>query len=336
MTAKYWTREEEAKLYELRQSGLPILSIIPLMKEAGFDRSYDSIENKLRQTQKTERRHEKASALPDPPAKEPEAKYSGFAIKNYQISRPITKTMWLFDSHYPHNIPITNLLHFANDFQPHIFGFGGDNWSLDVISHWQEDRFKNWGMDNVIASFNKEAAGFREHIRLFREAMPNTKFVYLLGNHELWLEHFANKFPQTQKPTIQSVLGDVAQGMDFVPHGGFYQIGKIHFCHGDQFGTENPPKQALMRTGKNIVFGHWHSHKQWPQFSMIDETDKHQAIQVPCYAKLAPDYLKGRPHDWSNGFFTACIKESGNFSPFVQPVSPEGRFLTQYGITYEA
>ena len=328
-----WSPEEERLLKEGQDQGFKTKQLVAYLLQNGFSRSYASVENKTRIRQKLEWKN-KAPKDPEPKQDFYKAPKKFFASL-FNIQPQIIKTAWLYDSHYPHNINLKPLLHFLKDFKPDIFGFGGDNRSLDCISHWNEEAFKNYGMDNVMAAFNKDSQGFKRQVAEFIQVMPNSKFVYILGNHEDWLEQFIQKFPQVKKPTVKSCLEEVGEKIEFVPRGGFYQIGKLHFAHGDQFGTSNPAKQAVERTGKNIVFGHFHSHKEWPHFSMIDETEKHQGIQVPCYAKLAPGYLKGRPHDWSNGFFTACIKKSsGNFSPFVQKVSPEGNFITQDGREY--
>lgn len=190
-------------------------------------------------------------------------------------------------------------------------------------------------MDNVIKRFNDEAAAFKAHVGLFMEALPRTKFIYIEGNHENWLEQFTASFPQTTKPTLKTVLGEYSNRVEIIPQGGFYQIGKLYFAHGDQFKSQNPSKQAVERTNKSIVIGHHHTYKIWPDYSMVDEKDKHLGIQVPCYCGMAPEYGKGAPNSWMNGFFSASIKKkSGNFSPFIQMVGPKGNFITQDGTEY--
>lgn len=332
---KIWTDREVSLLHELRGKGLPIISIQHELKKQGIERSYGSIQNKLREPQKKANRKKKAEVI------QPKITFR----RPYSITHKIAKffqpsdiinTAWIFDSHFPFNINEQPLVEFLKDFKPDIMGFGGDNWSLDCISHWNQQDFNNLGWDNVIDQFNSEAARFKHYIGKYIEALPNSKFVYLLGNHEEWLNQFSSKFPQTTKPTIKNILGEYGDRIEFVEHGGFYQIGKLWFCHGDQFGTQNPAKQAVERTAKSIVMGHHHVYKVWPRFSMVDIQDKTRATCVPCYSSLAPKYLKGRPTQWENGFFTACVKKkSGNFSSFVQPVSPEGHFMTQIGKEYK-
>lgn len=297
-------------------------------------RSYDSVELKIRRipkSQDVEKKEFPPVAIPENP-QEPLAKK---IFNLFSIHDPIIKTDWIFDSHFPHNLSINPILRYLNKRSPDVFGFGGDNWSLDCISHWNQAGFKNEGMDNVMKAFVSESEAFKRHIRFFIEAMPKTKFVYILGNHEDWLQQFCSEFPQTKKPTIQSILEEFKDRIEFVPRGGFYNIGKLYFAHGDQFGSSNPAKQAVERTNKTIVFGHHHVYKVWPQFSMVDQDDKHLGIGVPCFCGVAPEYGKGRPNQWLNGFFSACIKrKSGKFTPYVIPVSSKGGFMTMDGTEY--
>lgn len=322
---KIWSNEEIQQLKDLRESGKS-----PAEIAIALNRSYDSVELKLRRVLKSTSSCTKLYKPPNTVQKIEKKLFNVFSVPD-----DVIRTVWMFDSHFPHNLPIAPLIKFCRDLSPHIFGFGGDNWSLDCISHWNEATFKNKGMDNVLSDFNKEASAFKNHISMFLEALPNTKFVYILGNHEDWLDQFCQSFPQAIKPTVQNILGEFSERIEFIPRGGFYEIGKLHFAHGDQFGTANPAKQAVERTNKTIVFGHHHVYKVWPQFSMVDEKEKHLGIAVPCFCGLAPGYGKGRPNQWMNGFFAASVKrKSGNFTPYVIPVGPKGNFITIDGKEY--
>lgn len=181
----------------------------------------------------------------------------------------------------------------------------------------------------------KLCQGFADQVRKLRQAAPKAKVVYILGNHEDWLRQFCESFPQIHKPTIKSLMGDIADDIMFIPQGCFYKIGKLTFCHGDQFKSANPAKWAVERCNANIVFGHFHTRKEWPDHSMIDSDEKHMGIQVPCYTTSAPAYGGGTPNAIQQGFFTASIKkDSGKFSHHVQLVSPRGEFISQMGKEY--
>lgn len=246
------------------------------------------------------------------------------------------KLVALFDSHYPYHINIRPFLNFLRDYQPDVFVFGGDNWSLDCISHWNEREFRHIGMDNVLDAYRREREGFRKHVGEIVEACgEQCRFVYIIGNHEDWGNQFCQMFPQIEAFSIQEILRDFKDRFEFVQRGGMYRLGKLSFAHGDQFGSQNPAKQAVERCHASVVFGHHHSYKVWPAFSMVNDLEKYIGIQVPCFTGRSPKYGKGMPNAWQNGFFTATIKTSGNFSPHVWLVSPKGHFTDPYGREYE-
>lgn len=247
----------------------------------------------------------------------------------------ITKILAIYDSHHPYTINIDPFLEFAKDYKPDEFILGGDNWSLDIISHWNDADFKNIGFDKIKFELGCEASSLRFQLDKFRKAMPKAKFTYITGNHEDWLHQFVLKYPQMNELTLESLLSLKKRRINLVPFGGTYKIGKLYFKHGHEFGTDNPAKQAVIRSHHSIVIGHHHTYKIWTDFSEVVEEERHIGILVPCYCSRAPSYQKGRPNAWLNGFFYATMKNSGKFCAGVQVVSPKGRFITQEGKEYK-
>jgi len=338
-----WTKELDDKLFKLQAEGKTISQIADIV---GSTRSAVGQRMSRVRNNKVSYLYKSTSSTPSIPASEIHQPkkvpfVSTFVKKIFPpfIQPQITKTLWLYDSHFPYNIHVGPLLEFIKDYKPDILGFGGDNWSLDVISHHDSAKHPNRGFNTIGKDFYDEAADYREHIADFMRAAPKAKFVYILGNHEDWIARWCINHPQLKDPDIRSLLGTVGKNIEFIPFGGFYQIGNIHFTHGHQFGSQNPAKQAVERCTKTIVIGHHHGYKIWPAFSMTDALSKHLGILVPCYCGLAPAYLKGSPNGWMNGwmngFFTASIKRSGKFSPHVQLVSQKGHFMNQMGKVYE-
>lgn len=246
----------------------------------------------------------------------------------------IAKVLALYDSHYPHTISLKQFCAYAKDIKPDLFILGGDNWSLDVIAHWNDSNFKNVGFDNIKKQLHAEAEGFQSQLDELRTVMPRAKFVYILGNHEDWLQQFTDKYPQMDDLSLSSLLNLKKRNVEIVKFGRAFKIGKLYFIHGHQYGSDNPAKQAVVRAHHTIILGHHHSYKVWTDYSDLVESDRYVGIQVPCYCKRSPDYLKGRPNAWANGFFWANVKQSGNFCAGVQAVSPDGNFITQAGQEY--
>jgi hypothetical protein len=219
--------------------------------------------------------------------------------------------------------------------QPDIFVLGGDNISFDCISHWNDENFKNIGFDNIRKTLIQEIEGFKKQLALLRQAMPMAEFVWIMGNHEDWLRQFTQKYPQMGDISIRKLVETDKFRIKLVKQGGVYKAGKLYLCHGDQFGTENPAKQALSRTHKSVAMGHHHNQAMWSDFSDFKATEKHIGIVVPCYAGLSPGYGKGRPNRWINGFLEVNIMKSGYFFPFIQHVKNDGTFVSQDGTQWK-
>lgn len=325
-----WKPEELEALDTLyKQYGAAHTIISRELGSQGIQRSAASVETKIRNLYK--KKVTLKTFTPKPVKR--------FVARLFNIPRSIIKVVALYDSHYPYHIDINPFLDFVKDFEPDEFIFGGDNWDVGVISHWNEKTFNNTGLHEVRKKLHEEAAGFRNQIDQIRGKCPKASVTYITGNHEDWVTQFEEHYPSfTTKEGLnfENLIGSRERQIQVIPRGGTYNVGKITFLHGDQFGGENPCKSALMRCHHTVVFGHFHSFKVWPAFSMVDAEDKFIAIQVPCYSHLAPKYLRGRPNEWQNGFFTATVRRSdGKFSPHVQLVSPRGHFMTQMGKEYK-
>ena len=247
------------------------------------------------------------------------------------------KLLALYDSHYPHNIPLHTFLAYSSDFKPSKFFLGGDNSYLILLSHWNDANFKNIGFDTIRERLWTEVHGFSQQLDLFRRSMPKAQFFYIEGNHENWLHQFSQKYSQMNDLTLESLLNLKKRNITLIPYKptkDFLRVGKLYFKHGHQYGGNNPVKQALERSHKSMVMGHHHGAIMWSNYSDVDDKLQHVGYLVPCYAKRAPDYGHGMPNRWMNGFFHAHVKESGNFSAGIQLVSPEGKFITQSGKEY--
>jgi len=206
--------------------------------------------------------------------------------------------------------------------------------NLGCISHWNDGSFKNEGFKNVNKKLKDETKAYQGELDTYRMAMRKARLWYIEGNHEDWVRGYAEKYSQPEEINIRSLLNLKQKKITFIPRGAYVKEGRIYFCHGDQWGSTNPSKQAVERGGNTVVMGHWHTYKVWSHYSAIETKRKFVGVCSPCYSSLAPSYLRGRSTNWMNGFFWACIKKSGNFSFGVVLVSPKGHFVTSQGVEY--
>ena len=224
-------------------------------------------------------------------------------------------------------------LSFLREFRPHTFIFGGDNLDPWAISHWNEPNWIRFGLENILNEFRELISRFTEYLDQILTILPHQcEVIYLIGNHEDWIEQFKAKFPQIKGDGLPELLGPIASRIKFLPRYSFYRIGNLTFCHGEHFETQNPAKLYVEKCKTTVVFGHHHYAQMWPDFSMVDDENKYFGFSTPCWTSKKAHYGKHQPNRWQNGFFTACIKEkSGNFSPHPMLASPQGHFIDLYG-----
>jgi len=245
------------------------------------------------------------------------------------------KVFAIGDLHKDKHIDIKPVLKFVVDWSPDIIIFGGDMADLDYLSHWNSENFKNIGFDTINKQLLKDAAALREVLKQFMDAGKPKESYYIEGNHERWVTQYLTKYPQVHDMSFKSLLRLQGLHIKWIPMENNVKIGKQVFVHGQQYGTENPAKQAIVRSHRNVVMFHHHKHVEWAGFSDLDSHDKTRSVCVPCFCNRAPLYLKGRANAWSNGFYTSIVKPSGNFTSWITETSAKGHFLTPDGKEYK-
>lgn len=249
----------------------------------------------------------------------------------------VEKVLSIFDMHYPEWIDIGPCLEFAKDIKVDQIQFVGDWWDLWYISRWCEKQRKFLGVQGTIEQLKKEVRGLRAFFVKVRQMFPDTLISIYEGNHEARYADFMMENPQVANDTIPSLLGFDDLGIKWYSRGAIVRIGKIFYTHGDILGNgSNPTRKAIQAINGTVKFGHFHKYQVEPGFSMSDDKDNAKlAISVPCMSTLAPEYLKGCPNNWHNGFSVDLIKKSsGNFTNFTIPCSPKGHFITLDGKEY--
>lgn len=253
----------------------------------------------------------------------------------------IKKSLSIGDLHYPHHIDLQPFFDFGADFKPDYVNLMGDMIDLDLISHHNEDSFKNVGFDKIKNDFQLLLDQFKGVMESFRVAFPKATITFVAGNHEEWLCKFATDFPQLDRlidrhssaNTLRSLLELGRLKIDVIPFGETHHIGKLYFRHGHEYGSQFPAKQAVLHSHKNISIWHHHTRQTYTSYSDVD-TDEFVGFSVPCYCTKGMKYGKGKPNRWSNGFLWACHKESGNFTAGVISCSKKGHFITPDGKEY--
>jgi hypothetical protein len=254
----------------------------------------------------------------------------------------IKKSLSIGDLHYPHHIDLQPFIDYGRFVKPDYLNLMGDMLDLDTISHHNEKSFKNVGFDKIKKDFNKIIEDFRGILDMFRANFPKAKITFVPGNHEEWLCGFANDFPQldpridrtNSSKTLECLLSTKKLNIDVTPFGEAFNIGKLYFRHGHEYGSQFPAKQAVLHSHKNVAIWHHHTRQTYTTYSDIG-SDEYVGFAVPCYCTKAMKYGRGKPNRWTDGFLWGSHKEgSGNFTAGIITTSHKGHFLTTSGEEY--
>jgi len=144
------------------------------------------------------------------------------------------------------------------------------------------------------------------------------KIYFVEGNHDWRLEEAHDSWVPPEYRHyfhLESLLHLRKRGMPHIPYNDWIQLGpKLMLTHGMYASKASALKLHYEASGgHNVIFGHVHRYEV-KSFTTINET--RQAISLPamCTIDPAPKYLKGRPHNWSNGFMSLMLKQNGNFN----------------------
>lgn len=226
------------------------------------------------------------------------------------ISSNITTVISLFDLHYPYNIDLTWIYNFIKDEQPDEIIFWWD--MLDC--NWMSWKFYSGSPEDGLAETVEEIEGFKKIIKKILKISPQSKLVYLLGNHEHRITEKLRDSPNL------GILIDLKRAYDWLiserrDYNEYYNIWKINYTHWTYHNDAHAKKHALMYQ-KNIRYGHLHCAQEYSLGSPVDER-MISSKAIPCLCDLNPGYMKNRPSAWSNWFNIAYIDKKGNFNDYT-------------------
>lgn len=232
-----------------------------------------------------------------------------------------------YDLHYGferrngHKVPLHDIkawgavLDFAKDFKPDTWIHGGDMLDCGVVSH------HNHGKPGATEGL-KLIADAREGRELFIEPVERIvkkgKLIYLKGNHEKWLDDLTDQIPALEGYLDLEAILKLGKRWDVIPVGGAYNLGKLTFIHGDTIsGGEHVAKNAVVNYERSIRFGHFHTWQVYTKNSALEYKNGKTGVAIPCLCGKLPNYTKGRPNRWMQGFCYGYVDNKGNFNDYV-------------------
>lgn len=219
------------------------------------------------------------------------------------------------------------MFEFAQDWRPNIFVLGGDQIDCGCIAHWNDSfpgRVEGSRFKTDLDEFDRLVTS-----RIDKVVGRGGRKIWIRGNHERFLSDFLDRQPVLRGlVSIEGYLRLRERGYELYDYGEAARTGKIFWLHGEHVGSNQyGAKRAVEMYGRNVRFGHHHSHAVHIKTSPIDESDFHSAVMVPCLCRKNPGYAKNRPNNWVNGFSTFEIDtKSGIFNTHTH-LMVKGRFV---------
>lgn len=229
---------------------------------------------------------------------------------------------WGYETKGGHKRPLhdpkawATTLKFLQDFKPQDFFFGGDILDCGAIA-----RHHNKGKPRKTEGFRllRDAEECRQEvIGPVEELLPRDgEKVYLVGNHEDWIEDLLDEDPALEGlVSIKSLLK--LEKWEVIPQGGWKHYHKLCFLHGDTVtGGEHVAKSGVINYEKNVRFGHHHTYQAYTKTSPLDVKLPKTGIAVPCLCSKDLGYMERRPNRWVQGFLWGNSVKNGPFSDHV-------------------
>jgi metallophosphoesterase superfamily enzyme len=204
---------------------------------------------------------------------------------------------------------------FAEDFKPDVWIHGGDLLDWAPISHWNKERAAEVSRTSLRDDLNKA----QEQVIAPMAAIA-TERVFIIGNHENWLQQFLDKYPCLDDIlSLDGLLRLSEQSFKIVEQGYFHQLGKLFFGHGDTIANGQYHAAAATRDYmRNIVYGHRHTFQAHSRKKPLDKNETLIGWSIPGLCDLNPHYSKRQNNEWSHGFAYGYLLTDGTFS--IYPV----------------
>jgi len=218
------------------------------------------------------------------------------------------------DIHYPEHskVSLDLVKKFIKDVQPDEIVYQGDNMDMGVISHWNKDKKRVVELKRLQQDYD----GFIKDVLDPIEKLVNkrTKFVWLNGNHEDWVNQYLDKNPEMEGMIEPEVcLSLEKRNYTIVPYNNVYKLGKLNIIHG-YYHSKYHAAKTLDVFEESICYGHMHSPQMHSKVKPMDSSDFHASYGLPCLCELAPDYMHSRPNSWINGFGVVYMDTDGSFN----------------------
>lgn len=159
----------------------------------------------------------------------------------------------------------------------------------------------------------------------------DVEVVYLEGNHEERYGRIMKRYPDAWGGRFnfhKDVVTKVFPKAKWIPYGTYdsqFKLGDCIFTHGTIYPENHAKKYATVYAPFKVVYGHLHHYQAFTIHNAMPNTPAHYAVTAGCLTHLAPEWKKGHPNMWQNGFVD-FVSIDGVTTPTAHILDHKGRF----------
>jgi predicted phosphodiesterase len=311
-----------AKKYLKKYPNLPILTIAKLMHSEN-DMHFNSVDH----ARSSLKRHAGLSGPKSRKNADPEIQrkvtynYAPFnnipksfksGPNDFTLPRDANHILLLSDIHFPYHDEeaLAAAIQYGMEKEINTVLLNGD-----ILDFYQLSRFDK---DPSKPKMKVELEQGRWFMKALREAFPNARIYYKIGNHEdrleKWLRIKAPEWIGTEEFELKMLLRFGENQIQLIDSEATIKVGNLNIIHGHEYiggGTVNPARNLYLKAKASTICGHFHRKSE---FTTRDINNKIQgAWTTGCLCELYPEYMKGHS-DWVHGFAVIKVEKDGNFS----------------------
>jgi hypothetical protein len=205
------------------------------------------------------------------------------------------------------------------DVKPHVLIDLGDTSEFESINHYD----KNKPLKLEGKRLTKDIERVEDILSDFRTIIgKDCQFIHLTGNHCERLIRYVEAHAELAETFDIDVTKRVVnfKHCDLnVPHGRFYNEGKLMFHHGDRRGYQSiHHAKQWAQIGRSVVYGHFHSVQRFPHETLKRDgtTDSHAAFGIGCLCIRDRDWMYNQKSVWQQSFGVFYLDKEGFFSMY--------------------
>lgn len=230
------------------------------------------------------------------------------------------KIVVLFDTHVPFNLPLEPVWRFLEDFKPTKIVLGGDTHDWGSVSSWLSDQSRALDCGTIKENYNElEKVVFNP----IRKVAPKAKKIFMVGNHDDRINTVLRVDPRFRG--FIELEENIPKDFEVYPTNKPVNIGpNLVIIHGIYTNLHHA-KKTVEAYHTSVIYGHVHTFQSHTLISPVDSDRFYIGQSIGCLSTLNPEFLKGKPNAWMNGFCYIHLNGDGTFH-HVPVVIVKGKF----------